>query len=66
MEWYYTYSTNTDLSDYNDTLILEKCIGCDGNGVQTDKNGIKQICPCCNGTGNWNRKVGIIKYINYD
>jgi hypothetical protein len=44
---YQPYTTTT----YWNTGHYESCRCCCGSGVQRKCDGIKIICPCCNGTG---------------
>jgi len=42
----------TDTANINITYHNSReCQCCDGKGTQTRYDGIRIICPCCNGTG---------------
>jgi DnaJ-class molecular chaperone len=45
---------NTGTTDTNDS---EPCPACYGMGVQTNKDGLRVLCPVCNGKRTWKYNI---------
>ena len=40
----------------------DTCPGCDGKGWQEGKDGIRIVCPMCNGSGQWKKYCYHLNY----